>query len=535
MQVMIPSNSSRQYAWNRFAIIILVAVFILVLLTFSDYGVTWDEDVHDFYGNLVLDYYLSGFRDQRALSWMNLYLYGAAFDMSAAALERVFQFGTYPTRHLLNGIIGVVGLVGTWKLGRQVGGPRTGFLAVLLLATIPNYYGQMFNNPKDIPFAAANVWALYYICRIVSELPRPKLSLVLRFGTALGLALGVRIGALLLVGYASIAIVIYTVRAGSPSGTGERRIVLLLSTALRTLAPALALAFPVMLLFWPWAQLDPLRNPLKSLDYFGHVTFPFMTLFAGQYYPAENLPRTYLPTFIALALPELTLVLALAALFHGVRIALWPGRENRTKSLQYMVLGSAVVVPIGYAVGIRAVLFDGMRHFLFVLPPIATAAALSGNAAIDWIITRQWRAPIFALLGLYTADHLAIMYLLHPDQYVYYNGLVGGVAGAQTLFKTDYWANSYREAVQDLVAYLKRQYGPDFDGQHFSVYACGPPISAAAFFPPSFVFEPDRNRADFVIAFTKDDCDKSFGGREIARVERMGALLSRVFDQRSRP
>ena len=40
-------------------------------------------------------------------------------------------------------------------------------------------------------------------------------------------------------------------------------------------------------------------------------------------------------------------------------------------------------------------------------------------------------------------------------------------------------------------------------------------------------------RADFFIAFTKDDCQKALPGREIYRVERMGVLLSIVLDRRS--
>ena len=46
---------------------LLAVAAVLVVLTFRDYGVTWDEDVHNWYGNLVLDYYLSLFADQRAL------------------------------------------------------------------------------------------------------------------------------------------------------------------------------------------------------------------------------------------------------------------------------------------------------------------------------------------------------------------------------------------------------------------------------------------------------------------------------------
>ena len=115
--------------WNWLAGAVLVAAAILVVFTFTDYGVTWDEDVHNWYGILALDYYLSLFADQRALHWLNLYNYGAAFDMVAAALNRFSTLGVYETRHLLNGFVGILGLAGCWKLGRALGGPRAGFIA----------------------------------------------------------------------------------------------------------------------------------------------------------------------------------------------------------------------------------------------------------------------------------------------------------------------------------------------------------------------------------------------------------------------
>src|ERR1044071_9604736 len=148
--------------WNALSLALLIAAGLVVVLTFADYGVTWDEDVHNWYGYFVLDYYLSLFADRRALHWMDLINYGAAFDMAAAALNKFSPLGVYETRHLLNGFVGVAGLAGCWKFGRVLGGPRAGVIALLLLLLTPNYYGQMFNNPKDIPFATAGVWASNY-------------------------------------------------------------------------------------------------------------------------------------------------------------------------------------------------------------------------------------------------------------------------------------------------------------------------------------------------------------------------------------
>ena len=519
--------------WDLLSFGVVLVGTALVLSTFRDYGVTWDEDVHNWYGNFVLDYYLSFFGDKTALHWRDLYNYGAAFDMLAAALNRVSPIGIYETRHLLNGLVGILGLIGCWKLGREVAGPRAGFIATLLLVSIPNFYGQMFNNPKDIPFAVGIVWSTYYMIRIVPTLPRPPLRTLAKLGAAIGMTMGVRIGGLLLICY----LILLLALDGTWRAVAANRISVAAGTAWvsfwRVLLPVIGVAYPVMLLFWPWAQTDPIENPLRALAFFSHQTFPFYTLFDGQFVPASDLPWAYLPTYIALALPELVLVLLICAPIAAV-VALWRGdfRLSREQALASFVLGIGIVFPVGYAIAIKAVLFDGMRHFIFVLPLIAVAAAVAADRALMWLSRFPYRRPILVVLFFYACAHLSIMAMLHPDQYVYYNAFVGGVEGAQHKFKLDYWANSYAEAVHGLDDYLLAEYGADFEEHEFSVAVCGPPISAGYYFPSNFRFVRDRARADFFIAFTKDNCERSLPGRPVYRVERMGALLSLVLDRR---
>jgi hypothetical protein len=519
--------------WDPLSLAIVLVALALVLCTFRDYGVTWDEDVHNWYGNFVLDYYLSFFGDKTALHWRDLYNYGAVFDMLAAALNRVSPIGVYETRHLLNGLVGILGLIGCWKLGRVVAGPRAGFIASLLLISTPNYYGQMFNNPKDIPFAVGIVWSSYYLIRIVPTLPRPPWGTLVKLGAAIGMTMGVRIGGLLLICYLSLLLTF----DGTWRAAAAKRIAVLASTAWvsfwRVLLPVVGVAYPVMLLFWPWAQTDPIENPLRALAFFSHQTFPFYTLFDGQFVPASDLPWTYLPTYIALALPELVLVLLFSVPVVAV-VALWRGnfRLSREEALASFVLGIGIVFPVAYAIVIKAVLFDGMRHFIFILPLIAVAAAVAADRGLDLLSRFPYRRPVWGMLALYGCAHISIMVMLHPDQYIYYNAFVGGVEGAQHKFKLDYWANSYAEAVQGLEDYLRTEYDADFEEHEFTVAVCGPPISAGYYFPPNFRFVRDRARADFFIAFTKDNCQRSLPGRPIYRVERMGALLSLVLDRR---
>src|ERR1700736_5047232 len=161
---MMPSNSSNSSkhgsadrAADLAAVAVLLTVAVIAGLTFRDYGLGWDDYTHAEYGNLLLALYGSGFTDQRAFNFVNLYMYGGGFDMLAAVMAKVLPFDLFETRRLVGALLGIMGLMVTWRLGRKLGGPLAGLLALLLLAISPLYYGHMFINPKDSPFAVAMV------------------------------------------------------------------------------------------------------------------------------------------------------------------------------------------------------------------------------------------------------------------------------------------------------------------------------------------------------------------------------------------
>ena len=127
----------------------------------------------------------SGFADRTAVTPDdetddgNLPYYGGSFDLAMAMINRVSPFGTYETRHLFSGLVGLIGLFAAWRLGERLRGPSAGFLTLALLATVPAYYGHMFINPKDMPFAAAMCVVLLSICGVLEEWPRPRWPSVL--------------------------------------------------------------------------------------------------------------------------------------------------------------------------------------------------------------------------------------------------------------------------------------------------------------------------------------------------------------------
>lgn len=495
--------------WVRWSVVLFVVATALVLLTFDDYGVTWDEAFHVRYGDGVVEYITSGFAHRDAYRYLDLYYYGAAFDLLCAIATRMSPLPTYDTRHLLNALVALAGVVGCWLLARELGGPRTALVAAALLVLTPRWWGHSFNNPKDIPFAAGYVWSMFCLVRLVPVLPRVPPRLALATGLAIGMTLGIRVGGLLLLGYLGLAMLL-----SFPKSVEEFK-----SLALGY-AKIAGVAWIVMLAFWPWAQSRPLTAPFEAFQVMSNFTWRGTVLFAGDHIHSTEIPASYLPHWLVITLPEIVLV--------GLALALWAafGEGKRYRFVLF-----AAIFPVLYIAIQRPILYDGMRHVLFLVPLFCALAARALERLYERV--REWRPQLahagLALVSVYLAYHVSLMVRLHPHQYVYFNALVGGLSGAYGHYETDYWGNSYREAVGLLVDHIESESGTP---PSYRVYLCSNPPTATTFFPPYLSRTRDEKDADFLVGTTRWDCHREMDGEVIAVVERLGTPLNYVLDRR---
>jgi hypothetical protein len=177
----------------------------------------------------------------------------------------------------------------------------------------------------------------------------------------------------------------------------------------------------------------------------------------------------------------------------------------------------------------KPIVYDGLRHILFVLPLLAILAAL----ALDFVYGRlrpRTAKAVLGLGGLYLLYHLTILVRLHPHESVYFNRIVGGLPGAYGWYETDYWGNSYREAVELLVARLESE--TKAPPPPYRVFLCSNPVSATYFFPPYLSHTRSPDDADFMIATTRFRCHESLEGGILGFVERFGTPLAYVKDRR---
>jgi len=518
---------------DRSAVIVLAAVAVIAGITFRDYGLGWDDYTHSQYGDLLLKLYGSGFADTRALSFVNLYKYGGGFDMAAALAAKLLPFGLFETRRLVGAAIGIVGLFVTWRLGRRIGGPPAGLIALILLASCPLYYGHMFMNAKDAPFATAMAVLLLGLVRAFDEYPQPSARTVALAGVGLGLAFGSRVlaGVAAPVGFAALLFVLIAEgRAGGWKPAAQR-----CGQFFWTMLPALGLGYLIMGLLWPWSVLSPL-NPLYAVEYFD--TFfekPWQELYEGRLIDVPDMPASYLPHLFMLTLPEIMLALGLIGTVGAfVTAARRSVTVNRRAGLIAVAL--AAILPVALAMVARPALYNGLRHFIFVVPPFAAL----GGLAMAWLTERARRhgkAALGALAGVFIAGITlpAIdMVRLHPYQYTAFNWLAGGVRTAQYNYMLDYWGLALKQAAEELRTRLAAASEHPPQGRRWVVAICGPQSSAQVELGPQFETTFDRKTADFALALGTFYCNH-LQHPIMATIEREGVVYARVYDLRGGP
>jgi hypothetical protein len=305
------------------------------------------------------------------------------------------------------------------------------------------------------------------------------------------------------------------------------------TSALNTL-PALALAYLIMILTWPWAALSPL-NPIRGLFAFSEFHYEIRTFFAGRIYEMADVPRIYVPGYLLIRVPLITLAGAALAMISFFR---QPRERHRRKDLALMSL--TVLFPLVCQVLFRGPAFTGMRHFLFVLPPLATLAGTGFSELFDTLENRgrQLAAGAAALVCAGFLWEGATLVRLHPYENLSYNVLVGGLPGAFRRYDMDYWFNSMPEAIRMLEAYVRDKVSVEAIGppKIYSVAVCGerPAFDHTARLPQlHWDFRHEWDESEFFIAPTQMNCDQDLDGEVIGTVQRLGVPIAYVKDRRA--
>ena len=423
---------------HPFTPIILLLLINLAagLLTFKDYGLSWDEPLFYNYADSIRIAYTPqafspgfDFYSVFGKSPEDHKIYGPAYLLMARPLEQVLAalpgVDMAAAWHLVNFLTFQIGLLFFFLLARRWLAPWPSAAATAFMAWQPVFWGHAFINPKDIPFMVlfllSMLLGLGLVDRLTGGQKKPWGYLIIS-GLVLGLASATRvIGPL-----AGALIFVYFLLKKS-----WRSLPLFILYAI--------IAVVIMFIFWPYLWADPINRLAEVLKHMSNNPTELAVLFEGQIFRANDMPRSYLLQMFGRTLTDPTWFLFV----FGCFIALRRARAGELEWRGPLVIFSLFAFMLAYLLYNKPSVYDGFRHFFFITPPIF----LMIGFGFEWLFARLKPLLWFALILLLFLPGLVGIVHLHPYEYAYYNLMSGGVGGAFRTYETEYWLTCYKEAV----------------------------------------------------------------------------------------
>lgn len=469
--------------FNKFAekpVIALIAINIVIgLLVFRPYGYSWDEPLFYDYGDALgyayspREWFSGSFDLERSFgsSGDDHKTRGPAYLLLAHAPVKLLEgvgLDKASAWHLINFLFFQIGVYFLYRLAARWIKPSAALAASALFAWQPLLWGHAFINPKDPPFL---VFFLASVClgfEMVDHLldktvkDQPTFSAIFIPAILLGITTSIRV----LGPLAGLLVFLYFFA----TLLQNRNLRVSASPWFAFLAYTLV-AILAMFLTWPFLWESPLANFIGVFRLMSDNPTNLSVLFGGEVYRAGELPRRYLPFMLGATLTEPVWPLFSLGVIAGYYRVFGQNRNRRNSrreadsasswrslrsSLALAETGNQIVsltlvllwlvILLAYVLLRRPAMYDGVRHFLFILPPVFLYSGFTFEFLDKYIPAWLYASLIFCFL---LPGVLGIV-RLHPYEYTYYNSFVGGTGGVFRQYETDYWLTCYKEAVAAL-------------------------------------------------------------------------------------
>ncbi|MDD4858453.1 MAG: glycosyltransferase family 39 protein [Candidatus Krumholzibacteria bacterium] len=407
-----------------------LSVFLFAaLFLVDDYGMNTDSQKNFREGEMNLDYILTGRVDRDVLQWQ---MHGAIIQVAAEVSKRLFHdsLGLYDAtaaRHIILPFMTAGFLVCLFYFVKRHWSALHGLMTVGLLLTFPYFWGQTFNNLKDVPLLI--LFSLSVMC-FVEWVDTRALKYFYGFFLFLGLAIAVKTYAFLVIPVILAWILIRPVsRDGGVRFPRPASILHVIAALSAAIVIVLAFYAPA---FWgvggKLAFLETWHEHVKGITY-GHGGSFSLNSFA------QVLFRT----------PLLVLIFTLAGLFTAARR--YPASSLHSLLLIWLML--PLIIPCFP----RTLIYhNGMRLFMVFLVPFCILSSIGIGEAAGLLARKPKRdreTLARAIASVTIGVSLWGVVATHPYQTTFFNALAGGLKGAQEkriADSWDYWLNSYREA-----------------------------------------------------------------------------------------
>jgi len=420
----------------------LLAGFLLV----HDYGITYDEPENFAVGHTYLNFFFTGALAFNASDPVighhpdfyteavqkHPYKYGSFANILSAVTcylfyQKVHLLDPISAHHVIIPMLTAVFLCFLFYFVRMHWGDYVALICVLALATCPRFFGETFNNIKDIPEIIFD--SVFILCFA-------QWCLGKRWGwwwgafLCLGVAMTIKLSAVL-----AIFIIVAWLLV-----LGLHKIFLREPMRRTPLVPVvLGLAVSVFVFFILYPPLYPWQH--------GSLLFVINMVrhYSGLCFRSGISWGAYAITQIGYTMPIGLLVFFVIGL---VCIPFRPLSKNRLNVL----LVVWTLVPLLWHCIPTINHYDGIWHLLIFIVPFMIITSIGAQRCLNVLqmFTGFNRTALMIFISaLIVVPNLGALIATHPFQTTYFNFIAGGLKGAQTKnipFCCDYWLNSYRKA-----------------------------------------------------------------------------------------
>ena len=428
--------------WISFGVVVLLMLFMSLST-----GINGDDYFHHDYGEKLVNFYSSFGENKDALyvEKGKMHNYGGILDIPATLTRRMFgleegSLAHNNVRHIFNVLFGATAVLFTCLITSLVFGWRGALITLVIMFLSPRFMGHALMNPRDIPMAAGYAVGLYYLLRMLKEMPNVTWKTGLGFSLGLLIVCGIRIGGIVIIPYAILFTVITLFLKGGFSKVFSIKDLI---SHYKPLVIFTLIGVVLGVLFWPLGFSDPFTNIPKTLSTFSKFTTNIRLLFDGRMVWGQELTVfSYLSKWLIFTIPIAALLGFIMSLIFSVKIA------KKHATLPLLLALFAFLFPIAFVIYKESTLYDGWRHLTFTYIGFAAAAGIGWSALFAFIEdkwTSKYIAP--ALLVLFSLQPLIFTATNYKHLYTYFNPIAGGMKGAFGHYEQDYWGVTGKEAM----------------------------------------------------------------------------------------
>ena len=402
-------------SWPVQALLVCTAFLLVGTAIVGDYPVRWDTLGQQLIAERNLAY-IMGATDRLDGFWVpHDQYYGIAFELPLLLLERGLGLedsrSIFLLRHLVtHGFFLVGGLCCALLVYRLSHSRTVALFALLVFVLQPRLYAHSFFNSKDLPFLSMFMVTLYVTHRAFRT---ETVGAFVLCGVCVGILTNLRIMGMML--YPAV-LALRGLDLGQ-ARRGARPHVLATGAVFALAGPGTLYALS------PYLWADPLEF-VTAVRVLAHHPNETRELFQGRVVEPHQLPWHYLPTWMAISTPLVTLLGGvLGGLGVGLRSVRRPRETLGNTDLRFgLLLVACVMLPMLAIIALGSHLFNGWRHMFFLHAPLCCLAGLG----VQWAggMSRQAAAGVSALAGLGVLVTGGEMVQIHPYQQVYFNALV---------------------------------------------------------------------------------------------------------------